>query len=141
MPISDDLLLAAHFLGLFMGGAAGLGLPVLGAVTGAAPIEHRPSIGKAAKPLRIIGQSGVGLLIVTGVIIASKDGYWSLAPLFFWLKMILVLALVAGVIMATRAGSRAMAGDAEAAGQARFIGMVNIALVIAIVIVATLVFH
>lgn len=141
MDLTNDLFLALHFLGLFMGGAAGFGLPVVGAVLGSTPAEHRPFVGKVARPLRIIGQSGVGLLIVTGVAIASIDEYWAVAPLLFWVKIVLVFALVASIIMATRAGARAMAGDAEAAGQAGLLGKVNIALVVAIVVIAALVFH
>lgn len=136
-----DLLLALHFLGLFMGGAAALGLPVLGAALQAAPGEHRPSIGRAAKPLRLIGQSGVGLLIVTGVILVTMGGSIATASLLFWLKMVLVTALVASIVMATRAGTRAMAGDAAASSQVRLLGKVNIALVVAIVVTAALVFH
>jgi len=136
-----DLLLALHFLGLFMGGAAGLGLPVIGAVLQAAPGEHRPSIGMAARPLRLIGQSGVGLLIVTGVILVRESGSTDSTTLLFWLKMALVAALVFSIFMATRAGAWAMAGDADASRQARLFGQVNVALVVAIVVTAALVFH
>ncbi|MEK6216626.1 MAG: hypothetical protein N2B03_05340, partial [Boseongicola sp.] len=105
-----DLLLALHFLGLFMGGAAGLGLPVLGATIQATQVDHRPSIGKAARPLRLIGQSGVGLLIVTGLVLIFTDGSTNNLPLLFWIKMLLVAARGAGIYRATQAGVRAAPG-------------------------------
>ncbi len=136
-----DLLLALHFLGLFMGGAGGLGLPVLGATIQAAPVEHRPSIGKAVRPLRLIGQSGVGLLIVTGPILLVMGGANADSTMLFSLKLALVAALVVSIAFATRAGIRAMTGDMEAAAKAGQLGKLNIALVVAIVVTAALVFH
>ncbi|MGI9389266.1 MAG: hypothetical protein ACR2O1_04340 [Boseongicola sp.] len=139
--MADDLLVALHFLGLFMGGAAGLGLPVIGAIMPAAPVEHRPSIGMAARPLRLIGQSGVGLLILTGLIlIVTSRSVGSMPPLF-WIKMLLVTGLVVSIYLATKAGARAMAGDTAAAGHARLLGKINIALVVAIVVTAALIFN
>lgn len=136
-----DLLLALHFLGLFMGGAAALGLPVLGATIQATKVDHRPSVGKAARPLRLIGQSGVELLIVTGLILVFTDGSANSLPLLFWIKILFVAALVVSIYLATQAGARAATGDADASRQARLLGKVNIALVVAIVVTAALVFH
>ena len=85
-----DLLLALHFLGLFMGGAAGLGLPVLGAAIQATQVDHRPSVGKAARPLRLIGQSGVGLLIQP--LFSGLLGY-------LWFAEILTMIDVTGMAM------------------------------------------
>ncbi len=136
-----DLLLALHFLGLFMGGGAGLGLPVIGAIMPAAPVEHRPSIAKVARPLRLIGQSGVGLLIATGLVLVLISGSIGNLPLLFWIKMLFVAALVVSIYLATQAGARAATGDADASRQGRLLGKVNIALVIGIVVTAALVFH
>ncbi|MGI9395062.1 MAG: hypothetical protein ACR2OY_10495 [Boseongicola sp.] len=141
MDLTTDLILALHFLGLFMGGAAGLGLPVIGAIMPTAPVEHRPSIGKVARPLRLIGQSGVGLLILTGLILVVTSRPIGSMPPLFWLKMLLVTGLVGSIYLATRAGARAMAGDTAAAGHARLLGKINIALVVAIVVNATLIFN
>lgn len=139
--MANDLLIALHFLGLFMGGAAGIGLPVIGAIMQVTPVEHRPSVGRAARPLRLIGQSGVGLLILTGLVLVASNGSFGSLPFLFWIKMLLVVGLVVSIYQATKAGARAMTGDAGASCQARLLGKLNIALVIAIVVVAALVFH
>ncbi len=139
--MGHDLLLAVHFLGLFMGGAAGIGLPVIGAVTEAAAEAHRPSIGRAVRPLQLSGHIGLGLLIVTGVVLAGMAGSWSGASAWFWVKLAGVAVLVAGVVLAGRAGAKAMAGDVAAAAQARLFGMLNLVAVVVIVVAATLEFH
>lgn len=136
-----DLILALHFLGLFMGGAPGLGMLVIGAVIAGAPVEHRSSIGRAVVPLRMIGYSGIALLVVTGVILAVANGVFANGPVWFWIKLLAVVVLIFGIYIGGKAGARAMAGDQAAAGQARTIGKLNVLVIVIIVLSATLAFH
>lgn len=136
-----DLILTLHFLGLWMGGASGIGLLVIGATAASAPVEHRPSIGRAVMPLRMAGMTGVALLVITGFIQAAVVGAWSNGSVWFWIKLLGVAVLIFGIVMGSRAGKKAMTGDAAAAAQARTIGMLNVVVLVLIVLSATIAFN
>lgn len=135
-----DVLLAIHFLGLFMGGAASLGLPVIGAVASRAAVEHRMTLVQVVKPLKMIGHAGLALLVLTGGALSSMGGLLGTSG-WFNIKLVAVVFLIAGVYLAGRAGREAMQGDATAAGRARLFGLANIALAVFIVFSAVLAFH
>lgn len=138
--MGNDLLMTVHFIGLAMGGAAGIGLPVVGAVAGRVPPAERGSIARMVKPLKIVGHAGMGLLLLTGAVLATTGGYWSAASGWFWVKLAAVALLIAGIVAGGRAGRRAFAGDAAAAQRARQIGIANIALLVLILLAASLAF-
>lgn len=137
----EDLLLAIHFAGLAMGGAAGMGLPVVGFAAEKAPPEHRPSIGAAVKPLQMIGKAGMGLLILTGAIMATAGGVWGEAPVWYWIKLVLVVCLIGGIITADKAGAKARAGDAAAGAKVKMVSKINLTILAAILLCAALAFN
>ena len=141
MSLANDLTLTIHFVGLFMGGASAFGLPVVGALVDKAEPAHKPVLGQAVKPLKRIGHIGLGLLLVTGVLMATAGGVWASGSSFFWLKLALVAALVAGIVNAGKTGARAMSGDAAAAARMPKLSMINIALVGLILLFAVLAFN
>lgn len=141
MTLGHDLVLALHFFGLFLGGASAFGLPVIGALTGRAPPEHRPTVGQAVKPLKALGHAGIGLLILTGIILAFQIDAWTGAPAWFWVKLTAVAGLVAGIVVAGRTGAKAMSGDAGAAARMPKLSALNIGLGVLIILSATLAFH
>ena len=141
MTLSHDIILTIHFLGLFMGGASAFGLPVIGAIAGKSEPEHRPAIGQAVKPLKMIGHIGLALLLVTGFILASTGNVWENTPLTFWLKLLGVILLLGGVYYAGKTGAKAMSGDADAAEKMPMLSMINIGLGVLIVLFAALTFH
>ena len=138
--MGHDSLLALHFFGLFMGGAAGLGLPVIGATLAATPVEHRAPLARVAGILKRIGQAGMALLIVTGVVLSGMGDVWSEGLLLFWIKLLAVAVMVAGMVRADRLGPRAMSGDAAAAGAVRTIGLVNLVALAVVVVAASFAF-
>ncbi len=139
--LTHDLLLTLHFLGLSIGGAASFGLPVLGAVSAKLEPAQRPVLGRLVLPLRRVGQVGLVTLVVTGVLLAIIDGVFSGGPVWFWIKLAGVLALIVGVVVAGRISGRVMAGVPGAAAQAKTMGMVNIGILIFILLSASLAFH
>lgn len=141
MGFTHDLVLTLHFLGLFMGGASAFGLPVIGALAEAADPGERPALGRAVRPLKMIGHAGLGLLLLTGFLLAWSGGYFGSAPFWFWLKLLVVVALVAGIVFAGRTGKKAMAGDAEAAAMMPKLSVLNIGLALLILFFASLAFH
>ncbi|UWQ04869.1 hypothetical protein [Aliiroseovarius crassostreae] len=141
MSLANDLALTAHILGLFMGGASAFGLPVIGALADKAELEHKPVLGRAVKPLKMIGHIGLGLILITGVLMATAGGIWSSGPFIFWIKLVAVGALIAGIVVAGKTGALAMAGDAEAAAKMPMLSMFNIGMGVLVVLFAVLAFN
>ena len=141
MSLANDLAMTVHIVGLFMGGASAFGLPVIGALAGKAELEHKPVLGQAVKPLKTIGHIGLGLILLSGVLMATAGGTWSSGPVVFWLKLVLVVALIAGIVIAGKTGARAMSGDSEAAAKMPMLSMINIGLAVLIVLFAVLAFN
>ena len=134
------VLLWIHLVCLAMGGAATFGMPVIGAMMGSAPGEARASLFAAGKRISTISRGALVGLIVTGVILVVIGPGFGGVGAWFWVKMALVVALIAGIVQASRAWRAAYAGDAAAAGRARTLGLVNIGLLLGIVLAAILAF-
>lgn len=135
METWNTLLLWVHFASIAAGGAANLGIPVVSAAMRSAPPEARPVLGGVAMKLSVIGRAALGLLIVTGVLMiwgGAGTNVW------FWIKIALVVALIAGVVLGLRAAAAARAGDAAAAVRGSKIGKVNI-LIFALIVLAAVV--
>lgn len=141
MSLANDLALTVHFFGLFMGGASAFGLPVVGALADKAEIEHKPVLGQAVKPLKMIGHIGLGLLLLSGLLMATAGGVWGSGSLVFWLKFIAVIGLILGIVVSGKTGARAMSGDAAAAARMPALSMVNIGLAALILVFAVLAFN
>lgn len=139
--MTHDLILALHFFGLFMGGAPGIGMIVLGAAMAEAPPEQKPGLARAAEGLKLMGKIGMGILIVTGVILATMAGVWTAGNVWFWIKLLAVVALIAGIVMADKAGTAAMAGDTEAPARAAKFGRVNVVSLAVVLLTASFAFH
>ena len=136
-----EVVLTLHFLGLFMGGAPSIGLIVIGAITEAAPAEHRPTLARTVRPLKIFGKIGIGLLLVTGIYMATVSGTWSSGSLWFWIKLVAVAAVIAVIVTADRLGALAMAGDAEAGRKVQTVALVNIGAIVVVLLAASFAFR
>lgn len=137
MDTWHTLLLWVHFASIAAGGAASVGIPVVGAAMRSAPAEARPALGGVAMKLSVIGRTALGLLIVTGALLiwsGSGTNGW------FWIKLTLVALLIAGVVLGLRAGAQARGGDSAAAARGAMIGKVNILIFVLIVLAAVLAF-
>ena len=141
MALAHDLTLTVHFVGLFMGGASAFGLPIIGALANNADPAHKPVLGRAVKPLKMVGHIGIALLLISGVLMTSAGGLWSNGSFLFWLKLVAVAALLAGIVVAGRTGARAMSGDADAASRMPTLSMINLGLAVLILLFASLAFH
>lgn len=133
----DTLLLWLHFLSLGLGGAAVFGGLVVAAAIPKAAAEARPPLVGVRGRLVNLGRVGLALLILTGVLMARANGalgFW------FWIKMLLVLALTASVLYAVPLGRRAMGGDAAAIARMGQIVRLNLGLYVAIILAAVLAF-
>jgi protoporphyrinogen IX oxidase len=141
MELLVDILIWLHFMAIAAGGAATFGIPVVGRNMASATAEMRPTLLAIMKGLSTLGRIGLGTLIVTGpLIIWLKYGGASGFNVWFWVKMVLVVALLAGVIYAGINLKRSMSGDEAAGRRSPQIGMINTALFVAIVATAVLAF-
>jgi len=141
MSLANDLAMTVHFVGLFMGGASAFGLPVIGALTSKAEPEHKPVLGQVVKPLKMIGHTGLGLLLLSGFAMATAGGVWGAGLVVFWLKLAAVIALIAGIVFAGKTSAKAMSGDAEAAAKMPKLSMINVSLVVLILLLAVFAFN
>jgi uncharacterized membrane protein len=142
MEVINNLLLWVHLIGLGFGGAAAFGMPVVGRqLTGATP-QARPVLFAVVHGLSRLGQVGLGLLIVTGLLmIWLKFGGTSGFSWWFSLKMGLVVLLIVGVVLAVRLARRIESGDAAAAALIPRVGAANAVLLLAIVLCAAFAFN
>jgi uncharacterized membrane protein len=103
--------------------------------------ELRPLLQTIMKGLSSVGRAGIGLLIVSGpLLIWLKYGGFEGVSVWFWVKMVLVLGLLGGVIFGGIMMKRAMSGDVAAAKRGPLIGMANTGLFLLIVLSAVLAF-
>src|SRR5690606_34765118 len=101
----------------------------------AAP-ERRPTLLAVMKGITTVRGAGLGTLIVTTPPILCLRGGLGGANTWFWIKMVLVAALLAGVIYAGINMKRSMEGDAEAGRRSGLVGRINGLLMLAIVFAA-----
>lgn len=141
MAILNNLLFWLHLIALGLGGAAAFGIPVVGSRMQAATPELRPKLLEVIKGLSSVGRAGIGTLIVTGpLMVWLKYGGAGLNT-WFWVKMVLVVALLAGVIYSSVLLRRSATGDTAAAQQGPRIGMINTVLFVLIVLAAVFAFE
>jgi uncharacterized membrane protein len=129
-----------HLASLGLGGAATFGIPILGMVAGNAPAEGRPTVGQAVERLSRAGRFAMGVLIFTGLFMIW--GSYGLAGLsgWFWVKMVLVAAMIVLMVISARNGARARAGDTAAQARQPLLGGIGIGLLLAIILTAVLTF-
>lgn len=126
-------LLFAHFTGLMLIAAAFL--PLLGMMGegGAAPATNRL--------LTRFGHYGIVIAIVSGpLMVWQRYGSYEGISHWFWVKMLFLLALAAGVVVSAVSARRMREGDAAAARRVRLGRIVASASLVGIVLSAVLAF-
>lgn len=140
MDVIIKVALWAHFLAIGMGGAATFGIPIAGKVMAGAGPASRPFIGPLIEALSGLGRKAIGLLILSGAVLVWARYDVSALSGVFWVKMVLVVALIVLVVYSVRNGKKARAGDMAAASRAPVLGNVGMALFTLIVLSAALTF-
>jgi hypothetical protein len=136
------ILFSGHLIGLALGGAAGFGNAVVGQRLRAAGPDVREHLFGVAHGLSTLGMVGMALLIVTGpLLIWLQFGGVEALSWVFWLKMVLLVALIAGIVVMGRLEARAEGGDLSALKRMPIFGAVTILLLIGIVLCAVVAFQ
>lgn len=142
MDIVNNLLFWLHLVALALGGTAAFGIPVVGSRMPTTAPEMRPTLLKIMHGLSTVGRAGIGTLIVTGpLMVWLKYGGFGGMNVWFWVKMVLVVGLLAGIIYSGILLKRIMSGDTASAQQSPRVGMVNTVLLLGIVFSAVVAFE
>jgi protoporphyrinogen IX oxidase len=141
MELVNNILFWIHLTSLALGGAAAFGIPVVASRMPKVAAEVRPTLMQIIKGISTVGRVGLGLLIVTGpLMVWLKYGGFGGFGTWFWVKMALIVVLLAGVIYSGILGKRADAGGPPSPMMAR-IGMINTIVLVAIVFSAVMAFE
>lgn len=137
----NEILLILHFFGLGAGFASSIGNFTVMQLIQASPGDA-PVLGKVPPVLARVGQVGLGLLWVTGLIMVwSRYGGPGNLDWAFWLKIVCVILLTGLAIFLDLTVRRVRAGDMAAAAQLPLFGRIGAGLLVLIVIFAVIAFH
>ncbi|GAB4273221.1 MAG: hypothetical protein Kow0013_27070 [Pararhodobacter sp.] len=136
----ETLILWLHLIALGLGGAAVFGIPVVASAMDGASNDARAVLNGRVEALGKIGSAALGLIIVTGLGILGLRGGIGGDPVWFWIKMALVVAFVVTIALAKRTGAAAMTGDQAAAGRLKALSMLEFVLFALVILVALLTF-
>lgn len=136
------ILFGGHLMGLALGGAAGFGNAVVGRRLRIVGPEVREHLFGVAHGLSRLGMVGMALLIVTGpLLIWLQFGGVNALSWVFWLKMVLLVALIVDIIVMGRLEAQAEGGDLSTLKRLPVLGAVSILLLIGIVLCAVVAFE
>ena len=135
MDLAFDLLLFAHFLGLMLVATAFVGL------LGQLPGRGREPAQASNRYLTRLGHWGVIIAIVSGLLmIWQRYGGFGGISHWFWVKMLFLVVLTAGIVIAASSARKMRAGDAAAANRVRLGRIVAAVSLVGIVLSAVLAF-
>jgi len=136
----NEILLMLHFFGLAAGFSAAIGNTVIMRLVAASPADA-PVLGKVPPILARVGQVGLAVLWITGLILVwSKYGGPANLDWRFWVKFILVIGVTAGVVMFDLTLKKVRSGDQAAAARLPMYGGITGAMLVLVVIFAVLAF-
>lgn len=126
MDVFNNILLAVHFLGLAMGMGSGMALGALAPGLMSTAGDEKSRNWSTYHAISRTAHVGLGTLIVTGlVLVFTRYNGPAEMSVAFWIKMALVVVLIASITIGTRAAKRLEAGDAAAGPIGKRAGMVN----------------
>ena len=117
------ILLFAHFVGLMLIATAFLAL--MGMMPQRVTTQATAGAGEAALPnssryLTMLSHVGILVSLITGpLMIWVKYGGFDGINHWFWMKMVFLVVLIVGIVIAARSGRKMRSGDAGAASQVR----------------------
>ena len=137
-----ELMLVIHFIGLAMALGAGFANIFLGAAASKLEPAERGSFMSKTAILGRMGQIGLGLLLLSGFYLMTP--YWSMLGEMPWLKaklglVGLLLILISWALITLRRAKKQ--NNPAILARLRPLGMLNLLIAIAIVILAVLTFH
>jgi putative membrane protein len=136
------LLFAVHILAFVAGGANGVLMPILGTKLATATPEARGQLVDVAEKVAKVGKVAMVTLLVSGVLVLWLKWNWvAPQPLWFWLKMAGVVAMLAFISLNEMNAKKARAGDAEAGKRSQMFGKLTSLAFLVVVVSAVFSFN
>ena len=142
MDIVLNILLWIHLIALVGGGASAVAMPAIAGQLPTATPDARAALGKVARRLTMAGRGAVVVLIITGPLMYWLK--WNFTPVseaWFGIKMLFVLAIVAGMIVSGINAKKAMQGDAGAQRIVQLSGILTGVALLIVVLAAVFAFN
>lgn len=115
-----DIVLFLHFIGLALGMGVGVTNLVIARSAASSPETAGPV--RALMPmLARISTAGLGILVVTGLLLIFQRGF-SFLSAWFWIKMLSVAGMIAVSYLMFQAQAQIRQGNAAAAAQMKMLG-------------------
>jgi len=109
-----------HIVAFIAGGANSVLMPVLGPKLATATPDQRVQLWDIADRFAKVGKFAMGTLLVTGVLyLWLKWDFSPPNPVWFWIKMVAIVAMIFCIVQNERNGKKARAGDMAAAKQSK----------------------
>jgi uncharacterized membrane protein len=119
MDIVINLLIWAHIMAFVAGGANSVVGPVIASRLPGATADARDGYYAVMNRLAKVGKGAMGVLLVSGpLILWLKYGGLGGAGVWFWIKMALIVVMLAAIIYGGIQFKRAQAGDHSAGERA-----------------------
>ncbi|KQX39893.1 hypothetical protein ASD04_04375 [Devosia sp. Root436] len=119
MDIVVNLLIWAHIMAFVAGGANSVVGPVIASRLPGATADARDGYYAVMNRLAQVGKGAMGVLLISGpLILWLKYGGLGGASIWFWIKMALVVVMLAAIIYGGINFKKAQAGDSAAGARA-----------------------
>lgn len=117
------LLFFIHIAAFIAGGANSVLMPILGPKLATATPELRAQYWDIAEKFSKVGKFALGTLLVTGVLtLWLKWGWVPPNAIWFWIKMLAIVAMIVLIVINERNARQAKQGDMAAAARTKTFG-------------------
>lgn len=126
VAIIAALLIFIHIVAFIAGGANSVIMPIIGPKMATATPEVRAQLIDVVERLAKAGKVAMGTLLVTGVLTLWLKWNWSPpSPIWFWIKMAGIVAMLFFIVQNERNAKAARAGDRDAAKRSQMFGQLT----------------
>ncbi|HEV7278546.1 MAG TPA: hypothetical protein VGN80_19885 [Devosiaceae bacterium] len=119
------LLFVIHIVAFIAGGANSVVMPIIGSRLATATPEGRASLLGVADQLAKVGKVAMATLLVTGLLVLWLKWNFLIPNAWFWVKMLLIVAMIVLIAMNERSGKQARTGDVEAMKRSKLLGQLT----------------
>lgn len=134
MDIWFNILLFVHLVAMAVGTTTNIAMPMVMGLVGQLPEANRPAAMALGKRLTTNGRGALVVLVLTGILMMlARHGGVAGQGAWFWLKMVLVLAL-AGLLVASAVVPRERVDP-------KLFGMLSRAVLLGIIFAAVMAFN
>ena len=136
------ILFIIHIAAFIAGGANSVIMPIIGPKLATATPEVRGQLFDIMDKVSKAGKFAMGTLLVTGVLTLWLKWNWvPQNPIWFWIKMAGIVAMIVFIVLNERNGKRARTGDREAGRRSQMFGQLTGAAFAIVIIAAVFAFN